>query len=188
MSRFLSDDFRSLFFQFHILTYAIKEMYMGSLTQPELFIKMVIAEWDKQNNNFNKFLSSVTNEQLSKEIAPGKNSGIYLVGHLIAISDAMLPLLAFGEKLFPHLENIFITNPDKSGLDMPPVDELKEKLKAVNAELSKHIRSTSTEDWFKRHMAVSDEDFSKEPHRNKLNVVINRTNHMSYHLGQLILL
>jgi len=37
-------------------------------------------------------------------------------------------------------------------------------------------------------MAVSDEDFSKEPHRNKLNVIINRTNHMSYHLGQLILL
>lgn len=161
---------------------------MASHVQPELFIKMVIAEWDKQNNNFNKFLLSVTGEQLSKEVAPGKNTGIYLVGHLIAISDAMLPLLAFGEKLFPNLENVFITNPDKSGQEMPPVAELKEQLKAVNEELSKHIRSLSTDDWFKRHMAVSEEDFSKEPHRNKLNVVINRTNHLSYHLGQLILL
>jgi len=149
---------------------------------------MIIAEWDKQNNNFIKFLSSVTDEQLSKEIAPGKNTGIYLVGHLVAISDAMLPLLAFGEKLFPHLTNIFITNPDKSGLDMPSVTELKDYLKAVNAELSKHVQSVSPEDWFKRHVAVSDEDFLKEPHRNKLNVIINRTNHMSYHLGQLILL
>ena len=79
-------------------------------TQPQLFIKIVIAEWDKQNNNFNKLLSSLTGEQLSKEIAPGKNTGIYLVGHLIAVSDSMLPLLSFGEKLFPQLENIFIKN------------------------------------------------------------------------------
>jgi hypothetical protein len=166
----------------------INKMDMGSLIQPGLFIKMVVAEWDKQNNNFNKFLSSVTDEQLSKEIAPGKNTGIYLVGHLIAISDAMLPLLAFGDKLFPHLENIFIKNPDRSGLEMPSVAGLKEQLKTVNEELSKQIRSAAPEDWFKRHMAVSDEDFSKEPHRNKLNVIINRTNHMSYHLGQLALL
>jgi hypothetical protein len=41
---------------------------------------------------------------------------VYLVGHLAAISDAMLPLLAFGEKQFPQLENVFIDNPDKSGL------------------------------------------------------------------------
>jgi len=166
----------------------INEINMELLMQPQLFIKMVVAEWDKQNSNFSKFLSSVTDEQLSKEIAPGKNTGIYLVGHLIAISDAMLPLLAFGEKLFPHLENIFIVNPDKSGLELPSVVELKEQLNTVNAELSKQIGSTAVEDWFKRHMSVSDEDFSKEPHRNKLNVIINRTNHMSYHLGQLILL
>jgi hypothetical protein len=165
----------------------IKTIDMGSSLQPGLFIKMVISEWDKQNNNFSRLLSSTTSDQLLKEIAPGKNTGIYLVGHLIAISDAMLPLLAFGEKLFPHLENVFITNPDKSGLQMPSITELKDQLKAVNAELSQHIQSTSPEDWFKRHMAVSDEDFLKEPHRNKLNVIINRTNHMSYHLGQLAL-
>jgi hypothetical protein len=166
----------------------IKAINMQSTITPELFIKMVISEWDKQNNNFIKFLLSVTDEQLVKEIAPRKNTGIYLVGHLVAISDAMLPLLGFGEKLFPQLENIFIANPDKAGLNTPPVTELKEQLKAVNAELSKHVRAMPTEGWFKRHMAVSEEDFLKEPHRNKLNVIINRTNHMSYHLGQLILL
>ena len=160
----------------------------ANTTQQTLFIKMVIAEWDKQNNNFNRLLSSLSDEQLSKEIAPGKNTGIYLVGHLIAISDAMLPLLAFGEKLFPHLENIFITSPDKSGLEMPSVAELKDYLKTVNAKLSEHIRATAPADWFKRHMAVPEEDFAKEPHRNKLNIIINRSDHMSYHLGQLVLL
>jgi hypothetical protein len=29
---------------------------------------------------------------------------------------------------------------------------------------------------------------AKEPHRNKLNLLMNRTNHLSYHLGQLVLL
>src|SRR5215831_6669321 len=107
------------------VNYMIKTMNMESIAQPELlikpdlFIKMVIAEWDKQNNNFTKFLASVSDEQLSKEIAPGKNTGIYLLGHLVAIGDAMLPLLGFGGKLYPHLESIFIANPDKSGLVMP---------------------------------------------------------------------
>lgn len=157
-------------------------------TEKGLFIKMVIAEWDKQNNNFNKILSSLNDDQISKEIAPGKNTGTYLVGHLIAISDAMLPLLGFGEKLFPELDSVFVKNPDKSGLKIPSVSELKEQLKSVHAKLTEHIRSVSPAEWFNRHMAVSQEDFEKEPHRNKLNVIINRANHMSYHLGQLILL
>jgi len=157
-------------------------------TQQELFIRMVIAGWDKQNNNFSKLLSSLSDEQLLKEIAPGKNTGIYLVGHLIAISDAMLPLLGFGERRFPQLENIFIKNPDKSGLEMPSISQLKEYLEAVNTKLKEHIQFTEPDEWFDRHMAVSPEDFAKEPHRNKLNVIINRSNHMSYHVGQLILL
>jgi hypothetical protein len=153
-----------------------------------LFVKMVIAEWDKQNNNFDKFLSNLKEEQLSKEIAPGKNTGMYLVAHLIAVSDAMLPLLGFGEKLFPHLQVPFIDTPDKSGQQGLSLDELKNHLKIVNENLNKHIGSTTPEEWFKRHSAVSEGDFIKEPHRNKLNIMINRSNHMSYHLGQLVLL
>ena len=41
---------------------------------------------------------------------------------------------------------------------------------------------------FEKHTAVSEEDFSKEPHRNKLNIVISRTSHLQYHTGQLVLL
>jgi hypothetical protein len=160
----------------------------ATTTQQTLFIKMVIAEWDKQNNNFKTLLSSLSEQQLAKEIAPGKNTGTYLAGHLIAISDAMLPLLGFGEKLFPHLQQIFIDSPDKSGHSFPSLDELKEQLNAVNAKLTVSIWSAPAEEWFQRHMAVAEDDFAKEPHRNKLNVIINRSNHMSYHLGQLALL
>lgn len=44
------------------------------------------------------------------------------------------------------------------------------------------------EDWFMRHTAISEENFASEPHRNKLNIVMNRTSHLSYHLGQLVYL
>jgi len=161
---------------------------METNKSPELFIKMVLSAWDTQNNNFNQLLDSLTDEQLSKEISPGRNTGIYLLGHLAAISDAMLPLLGFGEKLYPQLENIFINNPDKAGLEKPPIAELKKCLGAVNKNLSDSIQATSAGEWFTRHMAISEEGFAKEPHRNKLNVIINRTNHMATHLGQMLLL
>jgi hypothetical protein len=154
----------------------------------ELFVKMALSAWDAQNNSLDKLLTSLTDEQLSKEIAPGRNTGVYLLGHLTAVSDGMLPLLGFGEKLYPQLENVFIRNPDKAELEKPPVTELKEFLKAVNKQLSEHIRATSATEWFNRHTTVSAEDFAKEPHRNKLNVIINRTNHLANHLGQMLLL
>jgi len=34
---------------------------------------------------------------------------------------------------------------------------------------------------------MTDEDLAKDPGRNKLSVLINRTNHMAYHIGQLVL-
>jgi len=46
----------------------------------------------------------------------------------------------------------------------------------------------TSEDWLSRHTSVSEEDFAADPLRNKLNVLIGRTNHESYHLGQANLL
>jgi hypothetical protein len=37
-------------------------------------------------------------------------------------------------------------------------------------------------------MSVSPEDFVEEPHRNELNVLINRTGHVANHIGQMNLL
>jgi hypothetical protein len=157
-------------------------------TQSNLFVKMTIMAWEAQNGYFNKLINSLSDEQLSKEISPGRNRGIYLVGHLIAVSDAMLPLLGWGDRLFPELEEPFIKTPDKSGQAMPSVTELKEKLEAVNSKLASHFQSATVDEWFSKHTSVSAGDFAKEPHRNKLNVVISRTNHMANHIGQMLLL
>jgi hypothetical protein len=65
---------------------------------------------------------------------------------------------------------------------------LLQKWEAVNEELKKQFNDLSTEEWLQKHTAISDEDFTREPHRNRLNVVLSRTNHLSYHQGQLALL
>lgn len=157
-------------------------------TEKELFVKMIIDAWELQNLRVDEILKHVSDEQLQAETAPGKNSGVYLVGHLTAVSDNLLPILGFGEKLYPQLEDIFLKNPDKSGIEKPSVEELKRYWSAVNTQIRHHINKMTVDDWFAKHTAISDEDFAKEPHRNKLNVLISRTNHQSYHLGQITFL
>jgi ribose 1,5-bisphosphokinase PhnN len=45
----------------------------------------------------------------------------------------------------------------------------------------------SWSDWAQRHSAVSEEDFAKDASRNRFAILLSRTNHLSYHLGQAVL-
>jgi hypothetical protein len=53
--------------------------------------------------------------------------------------------------------------------------------------LDDHFKSMSENDWLQRHTAASEEDFKKEPQRNKLNVLLSRVTHKASHLGQITL-
>jgi len=57
----------------------------------------------------------------------------------------------------------------------------------VNGSLSEKLGRLTPQEWLRRHMAMSDEDYAKDPTRNRLSVLLSRTNHLSYHLGQIIL-
>jgi len=151
----------------------------------QLFTKMVISAWKSQNIQVNKLLESISDEQLLSETAPGRNTGVYLLGHLTAVNDNLFTILGFGEKLYPELYDVFVKESDKSGHQFPAVAKLKEYWNTVNTKLTEQVEKASAEEWFTRHNSVSAEDFAKEPHRNKLNVLMNRTTHQSYHLGQL---
>lgn len=158
-----------------------------TLPTDQLFITMTLSAWKTYIDRFNKLVNSLTDEQLAADISPGRNSGTYLLGHMAAVHDNMLPLLGFSQRLFPELETIFVSSPDKAH-KQPPISELKRYWKEVSAKLDQHMNALSSEEWFGRHTAVSEADFAKEPHRNRLNLVINRTNHLSSHYGQMILL
>jgi len=159
-----------------------------TVTEKEVFIKMVLSYWQVVNARMNSVLEKLTDEDLAAETAPGRNTGVYLLGHLAAVHDAMFTILGLGERLYPELDEVFLNSPDKSAHVKPSTAELRRCWSKVSSTLQQKLDEVHPDEWFSRHTAVSEEDFAKEPHRNKLNIVINRTNHLSYHFGQLIYL
>ncbi|MFZ7115868.1 MAG: DinB family protein [Bacteroidota bacterium] len=154
----------------------------------KIMVKMVLDRWYSLLKVFDTILDSVSDEQMLKEVSPGKNRGIYLFGHLIAVHDDMLPILNLGEKLFPELEEPFIKFPDKATSVIPSSNDLRKMWRKQNEVLNQKFESLSPDEWFEKHNSISVEEFAKEPHRNKLNVMITRISHLSYHSGQLALL
>ncbi|WP_257669732.1 DinB family protein [Parapedobacter tibetensis] len=158
------------------------------MTTTETTVKMILDRWNASIKNFGDLLNSLTDEQLQKEIAPKRNRGVYLIGHLIAVHDLMIPLLDMGEKLYPNLQQSFFELPDKAVAEIPSAKELRECWIKHCEWLRQKFESLKPEQWFDKHTVVSDEDFAKEPHRNKLNIIVTRTSHLQYHTGQFVLL
>jgi len=153
-----------------------------------IILKMLFDRWNASLLNWDKILNELTDEQLQKEIAPNKNRGIYVLGHLIAVHDDLIVLLNMGDKLYPELHKIFLASPDKAIAEIPSAQELRASWSKQCEVLKEKFANLQPEEWFEKHTAVSAEDFIKEPHRNKLNIVLTRTTHLNYHTGQLILL
>jgi hypothetical protein len=158
------------------------------MTSNQVIVKMIFDRWYALIKNFNASLEALSDEQLEHEIAPGRNRGIYLLGHLAAVHDAMIPLLGMGDKMQPELEEPFLKSPDKAVGNLPSAKELRDAWNSVNDTLRQKFEAMQPEDWFERHTAVSAEDFEKEPHRNKLNIILTRSTHLAYHHGQFILI
>jgi hypothetical protein len=45
-------------------------------------VQNAINNWNSEQTGFNKVLDKITDEQLLQEIAPNKNTGIYLIGRI----------------------------------------------------------------------------------------------------------
>ena len=97
----------------------------------QLIVKMISDRWHALIKNFDTVLDALSDEDLQKEIAPGKNRGIYLLGHLIAVHDDMLQLLDPVDKIFPVINAIF-KSPDRSISEIPSAKELRSSWKKMN--------------------------------------------------------
>jgi len=151
------------------------------------FVALGLKSWKTQIDRADKLFGSLSSEEVLREIAPGRNRVLYLWGHLTAVHDAMLPLLGLKERLHPEFDVAFISNPDRSRADIPSHEQVRVAWSVVNTELWNGFEKMSSNDWALRHSSVSEEDFAKDPSRNRFAVLLNRTNHLSYHLGQAVL-
>jgi len=154
------------------------------MTTEKSLIDSALRGWKSNVERADKLFGGLSPEQLDQEAAPGKNRLIYLWGHLTAVNDGLLPLLGIGERLHPEFDGMFISNPDKSVPLTVSGQSLKTAWQEINQKLWDGFSRFSASDWAQRHTAVSEEDFAREPHRNRFTVLLGRTAHLAYHLGQ----
>lgn len=156
--------------------------------QTEMMVSLIVNAWANQNKAITNYFNKYKDAAYLGEVAPGRNRAIYLLGHLISSNDSMLPMFGLGEKLYPGLEEAFLKSPDKEFADTLTIPELKVYWETLNETLAAHFSKMQPQQWLSKHSLVSDEDFALAPQRNKLNVLLGRTLHQSYHAGQLNLL
>jgi hypothetical protein len=151
------------------------------------YVALGVKAWKTQIDRADKLFGGLSSEDVLREIAPGRNRLLYLWGHLTAVHDAMLPLLGLGERLHPEFDVAFVSNPDKSRADIPSGEQVHQAWNSVSHKLAEGFDKMSWPEWLERHSAVSAEEFAKDPSRNRFAILLSRTNHLSYHLGQAVL-
>lgn len=112
----------------------------------QLIVKPVLDAWNSRIEAANKLIDSLSDEDLQKEVSPGRNRGLYLLGHLALVHDKMLPLLNFEAQHYAHLEDTFLYKPDKTVADIPSVKELRTMWNTVNSKLADHYAKLSADE------------------------------------------
>jgi hypothetical protein len=153
----------------------------------KLAIHTALSTWINSRKEAEALLTALPNERFNDTVAPGKNRGIYLVGHLIAEHDELAELLGTQRAYLPY-EALFLTNPDRFYPDLPSMVELRTVWGELHERLTDYMHQLTVDQWFGPHSRISAEDFESQPHRNRLAVLTSRNNHFAYHLGQLMLL
>ena len=150
-------------------------------------IDSALLGWKLNIDRIDEFSYPLSEEQLQKEIAPGRNRLIYLWGHIAGFNGALFPLLGLGPKIYPDLEHMFLSNPDRTVPTIYWGKELKRISTRINDALWGAYSKWSPAEWVEKHTSVSAEDFVKEPHRNRYTILLTRTMHMALHFGQVVL-
>jgi hypothetical protein len=156
------------------------------MTPDQIFIATAISSWQQVVTRVGGLCLGLNDEQLLVEVAPGKNRILYLWGHLTAIHDGMFSILRLGDRLHPALDSLFVAQPDRS-MPLPTSAEIAKCWEGVHTELLSRFTTLSRNDWLERHGNASAEEFERNPTRNRLAVLLSRTNHASYHFGQMML-
>lgn len=95
--------------------------------------------------------------------------------------------LVLGKRLHPELDEAYFAKPDHAVPDPVSASEVKKAWNEVNSKLTTAFETLTAKDWVEKHSVVTEEEFAKEPLRNRLAVLLSRTNHASFHAGQAIL-
>jgi hypothetical protein len=140
--------------------------------------KMLVKDW------INLTIARIPEEAFNLEVSPGKNNGVYILGHLVVSDDDFSVYMGKGDFLFPEYRNLFANGtkclpPEK----YPPVKEILEKWKAVCDKNEKIYQELKDSEFDEFHALC--EDPEKDWFKTKERVIQAWQLHQAYHAGQL---
>ncbi|MDZ4713123.1 MAG: DinB family protein [bacterium] len=142
---------------------------------------LMSLEWINENIN------ALTDDEYRMELSPGRNHGVWLLGHLIVSDDDLSTFLGKGPLLYPQYAEMF---GQKSKLSVPEnypaVSVLKECWEKV-CEKNKKIYSGLTDNELNEPHALI-ENIQTDYFKTKDRVIIAWHFHQLYHTGQLAVL
>ncbi|MDQ3021462.1 MAG: DinB family protein [Bacteroidota bacterium] len=132
-------------------------------------------------------VNSLSDEDFKIELSPGKNTGVWILGHIIVSDDDLSTFLGKGELLFPWYVKLFGQGTKVQQVEnYPDVATLKKCWKQVS-ERNKIIYSELTDKELNEPHAMI-EDFEKDYFKTKERVIMAWQLHQVYHTGQLAII
>jgi hypothetical protein len=157
------------------------------MTHDEILCANALETWKQIVQRITIKLSTLKDEEVERTVAPSRNRVIYLIGHLIVAHDRMFPLLRIGDRHYTNLDASFFDNADGVVAHSFDIAYLRGAWEEVNRVLTESISKLTPAEWLERHGSVTEEAFVQEPLRNRMAILLSRTNHASFHYGQIIL-
>ncbi len=146
---------------------------------------LLLAQYKNMTSWVNMFLKKLSDDDLKLEIAPGRNHGVWLLGHLIVSDDDLSLYMGKDPMLYPEYSDIFgpksILKPAE---EYPAVKILREQWNNVIEKNIKIYSELTDEELAEPHAMVKgniEDDYFKT----KENCAINWLNHQMYEAGQL---
>lgn len=149
--------------------------------------KYLAAQYDSMVNWVNGNIDPLTDDELKMELSPGKNHGIWILGHLIVSDDDFSLYMGKGDLLFPEYYEIFGAKSKLQPVESyAPASLLRKQWKEV-IEKNKKIYAELTDEELKLPHAKVDE-FENDFFKTKENIAKFWQLHQMYHAGQLSIL
>lgn len=145
-------------------------------------------QWKIYTNWINGHLSKLSDEQLKHTIAPGKNHGVWLLGHLIESEDDLCKYLGKGPMLFPQYEALFGQGSTlRSVEEYPPISQLRSEWQQILERNDTLLSQIKDEEWNEPHALLTPEQ-PDDFFRTKGRCISIWQLHQMYHCGQLTVL
>lgn len=151
-------------------------------------LDICVLQWNTYNTRMQKAFDELDGTEFQVPVAEGFNSPSWILGHLVDTDDMLLEVLGIRARIYPDLSRIYHHERGSNQTGHLAKSELMSRWKVILAELERSFKSWTESEWLSKHAVVSEQDFQREPHRNRLNVMLTRVAHKASHLGQIAMM